>query len=415
MNTLKFPKNFYWGAGTSAHQVEGGNDNDWTDWEKENAVRLAKSAARKYSKVVPDWNGIKMQATDPGNYISGRACDHYALFESDFDIMESLGFNAYRFSVEWSRVEPVKGRFDNRALAHYKSMVDSLKDRGIEPFVTFNHVTLPKWFRDLGGWDSKSAPVLFSRYVKRVVKILRGVKFWLTINEPIITISNYLLGIFPPQKKSVFSCFRAFNNIVASHKMAYAVIKKLNKNSQVSIVSHITFFEAYKNRLFNCLVASSLNYLWNFRLLDKLSGYMDFIGVNYYFHTRINYGVSWCDNPVSDMGWALCPEGIYFILKALKKYNLPIIITENGLADARDKYRSWYIHGILKSVHRAISEGVDVRGYLHWSLLDNFEVDKGFWPRFGLVEVNYKTLKRIIRPSAVKYSDIIKANSIVLE
>jgi beta-glucosidase len=151
----------------------------------------------------------------------------------------------------------------------------------------------------------------------------------------------------------------------------------------------------------------------NFYFLNRLKNYQDFIGLNHYFHNRINYGFNKNENEkLSDVGWELYPEAIYYVLVDLKRYNKPIYITENGLADAKDKQRSWFIFESLKNINRAINEGVNVKGYLHWSLVDNFEWDKGFWPRFGLLEIDYKTLERKVRPSAYFYRDICIANEI---
>src|SRR3990172_4361676 len=181
---FQFPKGFYWGSATSAHQVEGDNVNDWSEWEKENAERLAKEAENKFGHL-PNWSDIKEQAQSPQNYISGRACDHYNRYEEDFDIAKSLGHNAHRFSIEWSRIEPEEGKFNEKEIEHYRKVIKALKKRDIEPFVTLWHWTNPNWIRDLGGWENKKTVEYFLRYVRRIFNEYNDlVKFWIPVNEP---------------------------------------------------------------------------------------------------------------------------------------------------------------------------------------------------------------------------------------
>jgi len=412
--SLKFPKNFYWGSATSAHQVEGGNHNDWSEWEKKNAERLAKEAKEKWQP----WQQEKFpEMFNPENYISGRACDHYHLYEQDFDIAKKLGHNAHRFSIEWSRIEPEQGKFNEKEIEHYRKVILALKKRGIEPFVTLWHWTNPLWIRDIGGWENKKITDYFERYAEKISNALgENVKFWITLNEPEIYASNsYFAGVWPPQKKNLFAYLRVLNNLIKAHRKAYGVIKKANSNSKIGIAKNNIYFEAYQNKLVNRVLKKFIDWWWNFYFLNRIRNHQDFIGLNHYFHNRINYGFNKNENKkISDIGWELYPEAIYYVLKDLKRFNKPIYITENGLADGGDKKRSWFILESLKNIGKAINEGVNVRGYLHWSLMDNFEWDKGFWPRFGLVEVNYKTLERKIRPSALQYAKICKTNELIL-
>src|SRR3989338_9923295 len=193
---MKFPKDFFWGAATSSHQVEGNNHNDWSVWEKENAERLSQKSGGKYP---------------PENFISGGACDHYNRYKEDFDIAKSLGHNAHRFSIEWSRVEPEEGKFNEKELEHYRDVVQALRERDMEPFVTLWHWTLPLWLRDKGGVLAEYFPARFSRYVERVCHhIGKDVQFWITVNEPeIYALNSYVRGKWPPQKKWPISFFRA--------------------------------------------------------------------------------------------------------------------------------------------------------------------------------------------------------------
>lgn len=193
---LKFPERFYWGAATSSHQVEGNNHNDWTEWEKQNAERLAKSAESKYALWLKTWLDIKKQAQNPENYISGPACDHYNRFKEDFEIAKSLNHNAHRFSIEWSRVEPGEGKFNEKEIEHYREIINALRERNIEPFATLWHWPLPLWLKKKGGWKSGKTANYFSRYVEKLVSnFQKDVKFWITVNEPEIYAANsYLKG-----------------------------------------------------------------------------------------------------------------------------------------------------------------------------------------------------------------------------
>lgn len=395
-----FPEGFFWGAATSSHQVEGGNHNDWSEWECANAKRLSRESGGKYP---------------PENYISGRACDHYNRYEEDFDIAKQLGHNAHRFSIEWSRIEPEEGRFDEREIEHYRAVIKALRARGMEPFVTLWHWTLPVWLRDQGGVVSKEFPQLFARYAELMAREYKDhVRFWITINEPeIYALNSYFRGLWPPQKKGVISFFRATYVLNVAHQCAYRAFKKINPLAQVGIAVNQSYFES-AGGLINDMLAWAADKIWNQKFLWHVSRELDFIGLNYYFHNRIDYGFNKNKNEkVSDMGWELYPEGLYHVLSGMKQFQKPIYITENGLADARDEHRAWFIKEHIRYMKKAIEEGADVRGYFYWSLLDNFEWDKGFWPSFGLVEIDYITLERKIRPSAWVYKGIIEGSTLL--
>ncbi len=420
---LIFPKGFLWGTSTSSHQVEGGNLNDWREWEKKNAERLTQEAEKNYS-WLPVWQEIKNQAQNPENYISGKTCDHYHLYEKDFDLIKSLNNNAYRFSIEWSRIEPEQGKFNQKEIEHYKKVLLALKKRKVVPFVTLYHWPIPLWLKEKNGWLNPQSPKYFERYAKKVMENLgKYADFWITINEPLVYGANsYLAGKWPPQKKNLFKIIKVIRNLVKAHKKAYKIIHQLDKKAKVSIAKNNVYFEPYKNKLFNKILAKIPDYLWNKYFLNSIKRQMDFIGLNYYSHNRIKIGWKkprdWFNQnenkEVSDMGWEIYPKGIYRVLKELKNYKKPIYITENGIADAKDKKRAEFISQHLKWIHKAIQEGIDVRGYFYWSLLDNFEWDKGFWPRFGLIEIDYKTMKRNPRPSAFYYAKICKENQLIL-
>jgi len=248
------------------------------------------------------------------------------------------------------------------------------------------------------------------RFIQKIIPEFKRVKFWITLNEPeIYSMNSFLRGLWPPKKKNIFIYLKVRKNLIRAHKEAYKIIKNINSDAEVGISKNNVYYEAGSNPL-DIFFKNIISWWWNFNFLNKIKNYQDFIGLNYYFHNRIkNLRFNQNDNNrVSDMGWEIYPEGLYYVLKGLKKYNKPIYITENGLADAKDKYRSDFIKEHVEWMKRAIEEDVNVKGYLYWSLIDNFEWDKGFEPRFGLIEVDYKTMERRIRDSAWVYKEIIE-------
>jgi len=414
MSKLIFPEGFYWGAATSSHQVEGNNHNDWSEWEKENAERLAKEAESKFGHLS-NWKDIKESATDPNNYISGIACDHYRRYETDFDIIQSLHQNAHRFSLEWSRIEPEEGKFDENEIDHYRQVISALQKRNIEPFVTLWHWTLPLWLAEKGGLENKEFSFYFERYTDTIVQALgENVHFWITQNEPdVVSGHAYLKGMWPPQKKCPLTYYRVLKNLVTAHKKSYRVIKQLFPKAQVGIAKHNIWFEAVNGTSINRLLKKIADYWWNDWFLMKIKNEQDFIGLNHYNHHRINNGFNKNENKIqTDFGWEFYPESLYFAVSELKKYDKPIYITEHGIADASDELRPQFLKESLSALHRAITDGADVKGYLHWSLMDNFEWDKGFWPRFGLIEIDFTTQVRTPRPNTLFYAEICKNNAL---
>lgn len=393
--SLNFPKNFYWGTATSSHQIEGDNKNN-------------------------DWWRAEQKGEVP--YKSGAACDSYNRYEEDFNLACDMHNNAHRFSIEWSRIEPREGEFDETQIEHYRKVIQVLRDRGMEPFITLHHFTNPIWFSDKGGWENKKAPFCFARYAEYVVKNLPEVKFWITINEPYVLIFNgYLRGKWPPFAKGFFKTQKTKKNLLDSHIEAYKKIKNANSSAKIGIAKNNTYFEPYKNRLISRLFTYYTNKNWNIKPLDTINKYQDFVGLNYYFHNTVKVKFSnpekWFNNnenkQVSDFGWEIYPEGIYKVTKqAWQKFKKPIFIFENGIADADDDQRSDFIKNHLKWLHKAITEGADVRGYFHWSLLDNFEWAEGFKMRFGLVEVDFNTFERKPRQSSKVYAQICRDNGL---
>ena len=410
MNTSqqkKFPKGFYWGAATASYQVEGGIIN--TDW--------AKAAAEGR---VP---------------VAGRACDHFNRYEEDFDIAKSLGHNAHRFSVEWARIEPKEGVFNEDAMAHYRKVLESLHARGLRPYITLWHFTLPLWFSESGGFERKDSPEIFARYCAYVTSKLGDLcTDFATMNEPNVFGSNgWLRGSWPPFKrfsltdmvsitnsgrtyeseatKSVASPFiylRVMKHLALAHNRAFDEIKKTTPHCEVSVVKHIIYFHANNNPL-NIILAWFANYFWTFLFMNRVYKKCDSIGLNYYFHKKFGDTATY---EKTDMDWDIYPEGIEFALMMLTRYKKPLYVSESGIADAKDIHRADYITRQVQAMWRAIQRGADVRGHMYWSLLDNYEWALGFEKRFGLVEIDYTTLKRNVRPSAHVYEKICRENAV---
>ncbi|MBF0523181.1 MAG: glycoside hydrolase family 1 protein [Candidatus Omnitrophica bacterium] len=424
-----FPKNFLWGAATSSHQVEGNNtNNDWWQWEQ----RLP----------------LKMHA--------GQACDEWNRFEEDFKLAESIGLTAYRFSLEWSRIEPAPGQFENSALDHYRVMILSLKSKGIEPVVTLNHFTIPLWLVSLGGWDSDKTPELFARYVGKVTEALGGdVRYWMTLNEPVVyTYKGYMSGEWPPGKREPKEAIEVFKNLLRAHVLAYERIKEVYtqkgwKAPKVGIAQSVIIFRAcsdaslrdriaarFRHWMFNHLFVQALIRgkaycvgLFNIHLPKAKT--LDFIGLNYYTRDFVlHHGFGFpgilgqaCTVTIAQdrhtgkdnfLSWDIYPKGLYTFLKDFSRYNLPLLISENGIATNDDTERVNFIVEHLKAVARAMKERAPVIGYFYWSLLDNYEWAQGFVPRFGLIDVNYITQERKVRESARKFEEIIKSGKLNL-
>ena len=378
-----------WGAATSAYQVEGGNiHSDWWHWEK----------------------------TKPGQTGSGEAAGHYDRFEDDFMLARELGHNAHRFSIEWARVEPAQGEWNEPAIEHYRQVLATLKKYGLEPMVTLHHFTLPQWAALRGGWLNPDIRHWFASYVEKVITALgEGVGFWITINEPMVYADqSYWKGNWPPQIRSAVKAARVVRHLIQAHKDAYKIIHKRFPGTQVGIAKHLICFWPERNRWEDRKLAQVQRWIFNQYFLEKTRGSHDFIGVNYYFSDTRRWDwkkLGIVNTPsvgaTSDMGWTLNPEGLTEVLLEVKKYQLPIYVTENGIADASDQKRGDFLRSHLRAVEAAQARGADVRGYFYWSLLDNFEWRYGFKPRFGLIEVDYETMKRRVRSSAYVYKAII--------
>lgn len=401
-----FPKDFLWGASTSAYQVEGSNHNQWTVWELAHAAEQAKTAQKRYGHLA-NWENIKKQVTDPANYVSGRGVDHYNLYQEDFKLVKKLNLNALRFGIEWSRLEPEEGRWDESENEHYREYIEALKKLDIEPVLNIWHWTMPVWFTDKGGFKKAANIRYFERFVAKVcAEYGHLLRYVITLNEPNVYMSfSYQLGAWPPQEKNLVSAVWVYWNLVRAHRRSYKLIKRRQPEMQVGIAAQLANIQAKRpHNLFDELSTKIMRYAWDWWFLRRIRRQQDFVGFNYYFtdyYTDVFKRVN-PKTPLSDLGWYMEPEGLYpLLLRAWARYKKPIIITENGVADAKDQYRRWWIEESIVAMERAISEGVKLKGYFHWSLLDNFEWADGWWPKFGLVEVDRQhRMERKIRPSA---------------
>lgn len=407
---IVFPKKFLWGAATSAHQVEGGLVNQWTTWELEHAKRLSVQAPHQFGDI-DSWPRIKKEATRPDNYVSGRGVDHYHRYEEDFAILKSLNMNAFRFCIEWARIEPQEGAWDAAAIAHYRTYLRTLKKMGITPVVTLFHFTLPEWFAAKGGFEKRRNIKYFVYYVEKVLSELgRDIEWIVTINEPTVYAGeSYLEGHWPPNKARKRDMLRVLYNLVAAHKKVYK-LTRARKKWKVSMAHHLIYCYPGDDAILSRASARVANYLLNTWVLRRVRRHSDYLAINYYFARRI-YGYRAHDPylKVSDLGWDMQPDKLQYLLEDVaERYRLPIMITENGLADGADSQRQWWLTETIKAMHEALKRDIKLIGYLHWSLLDNFEWDKGYWPKFGLVAVDRQTMARTVRPSARWFGAVIK-------
>jgi len=371
------------GAATSSHQIEGNTLNDWTLWERE-------------GKAPP----------------VGEACNSWERMEEDVRLLLKIGANAYRFSLEWSRIEVEDGVFNLKNLLRYRRFVDALQRAGITPMLTLHHFTNPIWFYESGGWLRRDAPQIFGRYADLVSRYFGDVKLWITINEPnVYAYRGYVAGDWPPGERSIFKAMKVVRNMLRAHSQAYAAIKSNVRRARVGIAHHLRVFTPVG--ALGRVPVYLREYLFNFLpIYSEISGKIpppaafmesitpggDFIGINYYTRDRVKFsllqpfGVEEFPEGVwrNSLGWEVFPEGLYMLLKKYN-FNRPVIVTENGIATESHEERVRFIREHLKQVKRAIDEGVEVAGYLYWSLLDNYEWLEGYKAKFGIFTIDRKS------------------------
>jgi beta-glucosidase len=417
---LTFPRDFRWGTATSAHQVEGNNiHNDWWVWEQQPG---------------------RIKTGDR----SGLACDWWNSAERDFDAAADLHQNAHRLSIEWSRIQPEPNRWDESAVDRYRQMLAGLRRRGIEPMVTLHHFTNPRWFAERGGWGRDDAAAIFARFVERLLPSLKEfTNLWCTVNEPVgWAFSTYVSGVWPPGERSVRRGMRALTQLLRGHAAAYRIIHRVQPDAQVGFANYFRLFDPARTiSPLDRLVATGQDRFVNRSFVDgaatgrvravpwvvnvpEAARTLDFLGVNYYTRDMVTFDLRRPKQffgrnfpapgaPVSDRGYGeVYPEGLYRVLRLAARYGKPIFITENGLPDDDDDRRSAFIVDHLTQVWRAMDEGIPVRGYYHWSLVDNFEWTWGWSLKFGLIQVDPITQTRTRRSSASLYAAICRDSAI---
>jgi beta-glucosidase len=404
VSRLGFPASFLFGTATSATQIEG-------------------------HCTTSDWYAFARQ---PGRVRSGDrpdvACDAWNRWRDDLALQVSLGMNAYRLSIEWARIEPAPGTIDRAALDEYRRMLGALRDARVEPMVTLHHFTLPAWLADRGGVLSDAFPDRLARFARVAIDALGDLcRLWITVNEPnVLAAQAYLLGTWPPARKNPLLARRAQRRLLEGHNAAYRAMKGARPEALVGVAHHLRVVHAERPLLRDRLAARVLRHLFNdkFALAVCRAGTQDFFGINYYsrdivrFSTRhaaelfVQRGVP-PEAEVSDLGWEVYPEGLGEVVREWsRRSKLPVYVTENGIADASDAKRGSFVMRHLAELASALADGVDVRGYFHWSLLDNFEWADGYEPRFGLIEVDYATQQRRVRESAHAYARIARERSV---
>jgi beta-glucosidase len=421
---LRIPEGFLLGTASAAHQVEGGLWNDW----------------------------MRMEQDEPGRIKHGDsaavAIDHFHRYREDLALLAAMGHTAQRFSVEWARVEPEPGRFDSAALRHYAAVIAACRDLRMEPVVTLHHFTLPVWLADLGGVLAPDAPRLFARYAAACAEAFgEGVRWWVTINEPEVLMAlGYAEGAWPPHRRSPALALRAGAGLLRMHAAAATVLHQVGaargRPTMVSIAHHERPFRPAPgslaarsvawaphllfNRwfLWSCVLGRVLPPAGTGQVVPGLRGSLDYLGLNFYAEERVRFDwrassrlfVSSDPDPAlprNSLGWSIDPGGLRRALVSLcAELRLPVIVTENGVADEDDELRSDFLLDHLRAVVEAIGDGADVRGYLHWTGFDNFEWLEGYGARFGLVAVDRATLERRPKPSAAVLAGVCRTGII---
>ena len=421
-----FPRGFLWGTATAAHQVEGNNtNNQWWAWEQSGHTQGT-------SGLAADWWG-------------GR-------WKEDFDRAAEAGQNAHRMSVEWSRIQPTPDTWDEDALDRYRTMLRGLRERGMTPMVTLHHFSDPLWFYEAGGWEKEESVSQFEKYVRKTVEALKEYcTLWCTLNEP----NGYALNgyihhgatTFPPGKNNLKLAFQVIATMVRAHAAAYHAIHDIQRESRVGYALHYRSFIPYRswspldklavniafNALYNGFPSALATGVMRSPLgsikIPEAHGTQDYFGFNYYTRDYVTFDLRkpktmfahnfFAKDADLSMNKFMAnePQGMFEGLKWIVRTfpNLPILITENGVEDADDHMRPRYLAQHIHQAWRAVNFNWPVKGYFHWTLVDNFEWDRGWTQRFGLWGLDRETQKRIKRPSVDFYAEICKENGLSSE
>jgi beta-glucosidase len=410
----RFPDGFLWGTATAAHQVEGGN-------------------------VASDLWLMEMMKESLFAEPSGDACDHYHRYDSDIALLKGLGFGAYRFSIEWARIEPEEGFFSNAALDHYRRMIAACHAARVVPIVTFHHFTAPLWFTRDGGWENAASVDRFTRLCERAGKALGDlIPFACTINEaniPImVTLMREAVGIAGSGRRERalaeaarlcggeagrFAPYLSGNghaatpNLIAAHRKAFGALKPLVAG-QVGITLSLNELQAEPG---GEALRDMADQAIAGQFLESIRG-DDFVGVQTY--TRVRFGAKGVLPPPdgaerTQMGYEFYPEALEACIRqAARMSGCPVIVTENGIGTDDDTRRVEYTRRALDGVLRCLADGIDVRGYIHWSMMDNFEWLEGYRPKFGLVEVDRGSQARKPKPSAYWLGQVARRNNMAI-
>ncbi len=322
-----------------------------------------------------------------------------------------------RVSIEWSRLEPEEGKWDLKAVEHYHQVFRSLRKHGLVPMVTLFHWTMPQWLAVKGGFETEAGLKAFRKFVRAVaVEYGKECQLWLTVNEPeVFVFDGYLFAKHPPFYKNIWKALKVYRNVIRAHNQSYAILKKYIPYVRVGVAKNVAFHEPFREgNVLDNLVVKIANYVGNEFFIERIKNRIDFIGLNYYFTHTVKFSLLRGFKPMnekypkSDMGMKTYPSGLYHLLKRFNKYYKPLYVTENGIANCTDIMRVRFIHEHVTAVHRARHEGVLVKGYFHWSLIDTYEWQDGFDRKFGLAEVDYTTQKRKLRVSPQLFSSFRK-------
>lgn len=388
---LTFPDGFVWGAATAAHQIEGGNvASDWWEWEHD--------------------------PSGPCVEPSGDACDSWNRWEEDVAIVADLGLQRYRFSIEWSRIEPERGEWSHAAIAHYRRICEALVAAGIEPMVTFHHFTNPRWVIADGGWDDPATAVRFGEFCRRAASELApALGSVCTLNEPnVVSVAAYLGGVFPPGVRDVEARRRANGVLVDAHRRAVDAVRAEAPDVPVGITLAIEDLQATDG---GETKRDQIRHRMQDEFLEATDG-DDFVGVQTYTRRFVGPDGFLPVEPgtrTTGLAYEFYPEALGGAVRRVAEVTgggVPIVVTENGIATDDDAERVEYVEAALRSLHGCIEDGLDVRGYTHWSLLDNFEWMSGYRPRLGLVEVDRTTFRRTVKPSARWLADVVRSNAL---